>query len=223
MSGAGEKDGSLHLLDAARSSQHCFLEAPDRCCYLWEYWPGRAHNRAQRWIRDLKCSPSQAAACPLRALYKECALVRAAQALRAAAPRSWVEQASWCPIPPSGQAGTGDYDDRLLRLLRLAFAGYDADIRPLLQQSQSLPADHRGRQRVGFGALYGIMSVDASQLLKCALRMELVLFDDVLTTGKHFKCAQARLRERLGPVSISACFLARRVLSAKRRGALGGE
>lgn len=221
MSGARARECSLHLLDPAQRTQHCFLEAADCCRYLWEYLPGRARSRAQRWIRDLKCSPSQAAACPLRAIDKECALVHAAQALRAAAPRSWVEQASWCPIPPSARADASDYDDRLLRLLRLAFAGYDADIRPLLQQSQSLPADHCGRQRVGLAALYEVMSVDTSQLLSRALRMELVLFDDVLTTGKHFKCAQGRLRERLGPVRISACVLARRVLSAKRRGVIG--
>lgn len=113
-----------------------------------------------------------------------------------------------------------DYDDRLLRLLQLAFAGYDADIRPLVHQTASLPADHRGRQRVSFAALYSLTGVDTSQLMQRALRPEVVLFDDVLTTGKHFKCAQARLRERLGPIRISACFLARRVLSAKRCGVL---
>ncbi|HTT07031.1 MAG TPA: hypothetical protein VMF64_17260 [Steroidobacteraceae bacterium] len=223
VSGADAKQCSLHLLDAARRTQHCFLEAGDCCRYLWEYRPGLPRNRAQRWISDLKCRPSQAAARPLRAIYKECALLRAAQALRAAAPRAWVEQASWCPIPPSARAGASDYDDRLLRLLRLAFAGYDVDIRPLLRQSQSLPADHCGRQRVAFAALYEAMTVDTSQLLSCTLRMEVVLFDDVLTTGKHLKCAQLRLRERLGPLSISACVLARRVLVAKRRGVVGAS
>jgi len=116
--------------------------------------------------------------------------------------------------------GTADYDDRLLRLLQLAFAGYDADIRPLIRQSQCLLPDHRGSQRMSFAALYGLISVDVAQLRQRALRLEVVLFDDVLTTGKHFKCAQARLQERLGPISVSACFLARRVLSAKRRGVL---
>lgn len=222
MSGPGAPQSSLRLLDAARRAQHCFLEGADLCRYLWDYLPGRATDRAQRWIRDLKCRPSQAAVWPLRAMYKECAIVRAAQALRTAAPRSWVEQASWCPMPPSAGLGAADYDDRLLRLLQLAFAGYDADIRPLIRQSQSLPADHCRRRRVGFAALYGLMSVDTAQLMKRALRAELVLFDDVLTTGKHFKCAQARLQERLEPMIISACFLARRELAPKRRGVAGG-
>lgn len=223
MSRAGTQERGLHLLDEARRTQHCFLQGTDLCRYLWDYLPGGAPERSQRWIRDLKCNPSQAAACPLRARYKERAIVRAAQALRAAAPRSWVEQVSWCPIPPSAKLGAADYDDRLLRLLQLAFAGYDADIRPLIHQSQSLPADHRRRRRVSFVDLYELMSVDTAQLTKRTLRTELVLFDDVLTTGKHFKCAQARLRERLEPLSISACFLARRVLSPKRRGVIGAS
>lgn len=221
MSGLGVQESSLHLLDAARRAQHCFLEGADYCRYLWDYRPGRGPGQTQRWIHDLKCRPSQAAAWPLRALEKERALVGAAQALRRAAPRSWVEQASWCPIPPSVRPGAADYDDRLLRLLRLAFAGYDADIRPLIRQSESLPADHCRCRRISFSALYQLMSVDMVQVMKRALRRELVLFDDVLTTGKHFKCAQARLQERLEPMRISACFLARRELSAKRRGLVG--
>ncbi|HEX4049866.1 MAG TPA: hypothetical protein VHY19_03185 [Steroidobacteraceae bacterium] len=108
-----------------------------------------------------------------------------------------------------------------MRLLELAFAGYDTDIRPLIRLTRSLPADHRGCRRVSLAALYRLLSVDTAQLMKRALRAELVLFDDVLTTGKHFKCAQARLQEQLGPMSISGCFLARRVLPAKRRGVLG--
>jgi len=220
MSVRGGHGSGLQLLDGVRRAQHCFLEATDRCLYLWDYLPGRARNRAQRWIHSLKCRPSQATACPLHGIYKERALVCAAHALRAAAPRSWVEQVSWCPIPPSMTPGTADYDDRLLRLLQLAFAGYDADIRPLICQSQCLLPDHRASQRMSFAALYGLVSVDAAQLRRRALRLEVVLFDDVLTTGKHFKCAQARLQERLGPINVSACFLARRVLSAKRRGVL---
>ena len=221
MSGFGTQECGLHLLDDARRAQHCFLDSADRCRYLWDYLPGRAPVWPQRWIRDLKCRPSLAAAWPLRAKYKERAIARAAQALRAAAPRSWVEQASWCPMPPSAMPGAADYDDRLLRLLQIAFAGYDADIRPLIHLSQTLPADHCRRRRVSFSALYELMSVDTAQLSRRALRMELVLFDDVLTTGKHFKCAQGRLQERLDPMSISACVLARRVLSQKRRGVYG--
>lgn len=220
MHGSLLEEASLRALDGPGRLQHCFLEAADRCLYLWDYLPGRAHNRAQRCIQDLKCRPSQAAVRPLRGAHKEYAIVHAAQVLRAAAPRSWVEQTSWCPIPPSTRLGAADYDDRLLRLLQLAFAGYDADIRPLIHQAGSLPPDHSGGRRASFAALYELIGVDASQLTKRALRMELVLFDDVLTTGKHFKCAQRRLQEWLGPMSISACFLARRVLSAKRCGVI---
>ena len=212
----------LHLLDEPRRAQHCFLEAADVCRFLWHYTPGPPRTREQRLIGNLKCKPTLAALNALRGLYKEEAILHAARALRAAAPRRWVEQSSWSPIPPSVQVGDADYDDRLLRVLNAAFAGYDADIRPLIRQAQTVSADHRSRERLSFAALYALTRVDTLQLRRRALRSQLVLFDDVLTTGKHFKCAQARLREALGGIPISACVLARRVLTPERCGLPAG-
>lgn len=210
--------GVLRPLEASDREQHCFLDAHDRCHYLWDYRPGRPRTRQQQWIANLKCPPSLAQAVPLRAIYKERAIRQVAQALRGAVPRAWAEQASWVPIPPSICQGDAGYDDRLLRVLRAAFAGYDTDIRPLLAQTHSIRPDHRRLQRSSFEELFALLHLQTAQLAAQPLRGHLVLFDDVLTTGKHFKCAQARVREALGPIAISACFLARRVLAAPRRG-----
>jgi predicted amidophosphoribosyltransferase len=38
-----------------------------------------------------------------------------------------------------------------------------------------------------------------------------ILFDDVLTTGKHFMCCKRRLREHLGDIPVTGLFIARRV------------
>jgi hypothetical protein len=217
MSAGDRLPAALQCLDASGRAHHCFLEPTDCCHYLWEYLPGARRAAARCWIWDLKCRPQEACAAH-RDIRKQRALVFAAQALRAALPREWVEQRSWCPIPPSQAAGEGDYDDRMLRILHMAFAGYDADVRPLLRQVRSMPPDHSRQRRVSFGVLHGLWRVDGDWLARQPLRAELVLFDDVLTTGKHFKCAQARLYEAAGPIRISACFLMRRILSPQRRG-----
>lgn len=209
---------ALHTLQEWQRGQHCFLEPADSCHYLWEYTPGRQCAGAGRWIGNLKCLPSQAAASPLRAIHKERALIAAADALRSALPRAWVEQATWCPIPPSRCCEDRDYDDRLLRVLRQAFQGYDADIRPLIRQSDTAPADHRHRRRLSLQALFDLTSVDARELARGPLRARLVLFDDLLTTGKHYKCAQRHLQGLLGPRIVIGCFLARRLLVASRCG-----
>ncbi len=40
----------------------------------------------------------------------------------------------------------------------------------------------------------------------------IILFDDVLTTGKHFKACERRLREIDPTISIAGIFVARRAL-----------
>ena len=63
--------------------------------------------------------------------------------------------------------------------------------------------------------MYEVLEIDQAALALHAVRGRgIVLFDDVLTTGKHFKCCQRRLREALGTaVPIKGVFVARRVLS----------
>lgn len=211
----------LRSLDHTGRAHHCFLEASDRCHYLWDYVPGAARAQTHRWIWELKGRRWIPAAAAAATRHQRRAIEAAALALRAALPQAWVEQTSWSPIPSSQDSGDAQYDDRLLRLLRMAFGGYDADIRPLIRQIGSSLPDHRGPHRLPFAELHALMRVDEMRVAERPLRPEVVLFDDVLTTGKHFKCAQARLREALGPVCISACFLARRVLSPRRRGLTG--
>ena len=43
-----------------------------------------------------------------------------------------------------------------------------------------------------------------------------VVVDDVLTTGKHYKCCERRLREVLADIPIGGLFVARRVLARRR-------
>jgi hypothetical protein len=44
-----------------------------------------------------------------------------------------------------------------------------------------------------------------------------VLFDDLLTTGKHYKCCERRLREVVADMPVSGLFVARRVLPRRWR------
>jgi predicted amidophosphoribosyltransferase len=49
------------------------------------------------------------------------------------------------------------------------------------------------------------------------VRAQIALFDDVLTSGKHYKCCQRRLREALPSTPIAGVFLARRVIAGRWR------
>ncbi len=221
MSQAATRVG-LRWIDGQLRVEHCYLEPADSCCYLWDYRPGRSRAGCEGIICDLKRRPSEVSRSEVSRRVKLTALDRAASALRQAVPRAWAEDASWCPIPPSGGSNDGEYDDRLACILRTAFEGYDVDIRCLLSQVQSTRPDHWCTRRLSFESLYSLMRVDHTALSQRAVRGHLVLFDDLLTTGKHFKCAQRHLREEAGAgLRITACVLARRVLAPSRLGRRG--
>jgi hypothetical protein len=209
----------LVALDGQMRADHYFLGEADCCVCLADYLPGRrtAANRINQLIANLKCPPSIAAADPRRRLYKRQAIGEVARALRAAVSRSWVERATWIPIPTSRPPPDADYDDRLQRVLRQAFGDYALDLRALLYQSEPTAADHASTRRSSFATLHGLIHLDRQLLALAPPRDRIVLFDDVLTTGKHYKCCERRLREALPQIPISGLFVARRILAGRRR------
>jgi hypothetical protein len=77
----------------------------------------------------------------------------------------------------------------------------------------STEADHNGGSRLTPDALHALMELDIAQLNALPLRQAIMLFDDVLTTGKHFKCCERRLREFVPTnIPIVGVFIARRIL-----------
>jgi hypothetical protein len=204
--------------DLART-EHAYLSAADQCWYLACYVPGSGHRAGEvnRLIANLKSLPSDAALNRRRALHKQRAINAAAAMMRSALTRDLAEDATWVPIPPSRALRDPDFDDRLARIIRRAFAGYDLDVRNLLYQAVSTASDHLGERRISMPALYERIHVNWHALEARPVRTRLVLFDDVLTTGKHFKCCERRLRRVMPDISISGMFVARRALSGRWR------
>jgi hypothetical protein len=209
----------LVALDEQMRTDHCFLGDADDCHCLADYLPGRGTgaNRINQLIANLKCPPSIASSDPRRGRYKRQAIGAVARALRAAVSQSWVEGVTWVPIPTSRPPPDADYDDRLQRVLHQAFIGYALDLRALLYQSQATAADHASARRSSFAALYRLIRLDRQLLTSAPLRDRIVLFDDVLTTGKHYKCCERLLRETPLELPISGLFVARRILASGRR------
>lgn len=189
--------------------QHHYLLPADECRYLLPYRPG-SRDPASALLRAYKCPPRLARCHAAWASHKQAAIEQFASALRASLPQDWVECATWVPIPGSVRRDSPDYDDRLEHTLRLAFRRLDADVRPLLYQAHSSPADHRARRRASLAVLQQRLRIDAGALQ--GVRSRVVLFDDLLTSGKHYRASAARLLAALPGVLVSGCFLARRLL-----------
>ena len=205
----------LTSIDETNREHHAFLEQGDRCFFFGEYfaYKGYQGGGTNQLIFNFKCKPSVAATNPGRRRYKEQAIEFVAAGLRRAMTQADAESMTWVPVPPSKVAGHADYDDRLMRTLAKAFSGYNVDVRSLLRQSMSTEADHNSGSRLTPDALHALMELDIAQLNALPVGQAIVLFDDVLTTGKHFKCCERRLREVVPTnVPILGVFIARRIL-----------
>ncbi|MGA8708409.1 MAG: hypothetical protein WB646_15655 [Steroidobacteraceae bacterium] len=203
----------LIWLDPPQRADHLLLGERDRCAYLAEYPVGAAYREhtLARLIWDFKCAPALARNDWRRQRRKQQAIEKMAAWLRAAVTRKQAECCTWVPIPPSKQRGDPDFDDRLWWTLSLAFRGYDLDLRRLVCQSESTGSDHSAVNRLSEQALYSMLQVDVRELQQQALRKRVVLFDDVLTSGKHFKCCQRRLLECVPQMQVFGLFLLRRL------------
>lgn len=202
----------LTLIDDTNRGDHPYLEANDRCFYFGEYFAGKSYKGGptNQLVFNFKCKPTVAAANAGRAHYKNQAIQTIAQGMRRVIGQENAERYTWVPIPPSKAIGDPDYDDRVLRTLRIAFQGYDSDIRPLIRQTVSTAADHEQEDRLTRDALRAVLEVDMASLQSAPLRNGIILVDDVLNSGKHFKEAEYHLRRTVpNDVGIAGLFAAR--------------
>ena len=81
-----------------------------------------------------------------------------------------------------------------------------------MQLAASTRADHLSAvERLRYQHLLALTSLDARQLAG-ELRPMVVLFDDVLASGKHYRVAKTRIREVVPGQGILGIFVARRAL-----------
>lgn len=203
------------FIDDTNRGQHHYLEPGDRCLFYGEYFAGKGYQGGDtnQLIHNLKIKPTALQKNPARARYKNAAIQEVAAKL-AHLHLNDKEGWTWVPVPTSKCPGHADYDPRLLRILMTAFQGAGADVRPLLRQTASIEADHEAASRIDPDKLLALLQVDVPLLGQQPIRGKgIILFDDVLTSGKHFRACVRRLREVAPEATpIIGMFVARRVI-----------
>ena len=204
----------LSEIDDLSRPEHRFLEPGDRCFFLWEYVPnlGYKFSEANNLILNFKKSPDRKGRPEWR--YKERAIEEIAEAFRISLRPEGLKSVTLVPIPPSGARGSPQYDDRMLRVLRTLSGklGGSLDVRELILQRESTVADHRTDRRQSVEDLLGNYRFDEEAALPEPARI--ALFDDLLTTGRHFKAAEHLLRTRYPDAEVLGIFVARSSRSA---------
>jgi hypothetical protein len=212
----------LTWVDETNRQAYFFLQEDDRCLFFGEFnkglsWSGGPTNQL---IMNYKRTPQEITSSPNGSklqYYKDKAINEIAVGLRRQFNPAAVARLTFVPLPSSKIVGDSDYCDRLEKTLRIAFIGAvpsglgykDVDIRLLLRQTKSTTADHRSHGiRLKYDELLAITEVDIPEISK-PMRQQIVLFDDVLTSGKHYRVAKTRIREVLPMQLIIGVFVAR--------------
>lgn len=120
------------------------------------------------------------------------------------------------PIPPSRSRQDPLYDSRLVDMLHLIKrqTGVDLDIRDCLSFSGQYSASHKSQagNRIGVEQLVNDLQLCPVAGKLTAPPKYIILFDDVLTTGRHYIAAKQKVNQVFPDAVVFGAFLARRII-----------
>lgn len=194
---------------------HSFIRADDEIYFFYEYTSrsGYSFSPGNGMINNLKKDIIKYPPGSRPHDYKLRAITDCAYFLGARLNSEWLAQAVVVPIPPSKSKDDPAYDDRMLRVARsIPVRGGLADVRELITQNGSLrkSSECEAGERPSIDELLAAYSIDES--LSVPIPTKIIILDDVLTTGRHFKAAKTLLSARFPQARIVGIFVARRVL-----------
>ena len=200
-------------------SRYSRLGAGDSFSFLGEYERNNQlpHTETKKIIRKLKKFDSRG-----RQRCNIDAVAHSALALHRVFEVHNLEDVTFVPVPPSKMRDDPLYDDRLMLVLqvfnelRREDSNRPIDIREIVSQSESTKSAHSSFDARDPAQLAELYQVDTVQLAGC--RKKLFVFDDVITTGTHFRAMKCVLQRDRKDVEITGLFLARGVYTSGRTG-----
>lgn len=198
-------------IDDLTRQDHHYLTGDDACYFIGEYTAraGYAYSATNQLILNFKKAMDRRGRPEW--LYKERAIGQAADAFRIAL-RSALNRLTFVPIPPSKAKERPLYDNRLTRMLQAIRSGASLDIRELIIQTASTEAAHTSDVRPTPSMVENLYRIDEE--LTTPTPEFIVVVDDILTTGAHFRAAKSILSNRFPEVSLVGLFIATRAPDA---------
>jgi predicted amidophosphoribosyltransferase len=164
--------------------EHLYLDSSDECYFANSY----------------DC-PQQGGVKPLVISLKlrdEMAVLKATEQLASLLPGEWARKYTFVPMPPSH--GEGDSVKAIVQKLPVA------DVRALVVQSGRTSPSHLG-WRLAPRERSGLLRLDETKATPKPNAV--VIVDDVLSTGSHFRAAKMIVREKWPSMRVIGLFLAR--------------
>ncbi len=200
------KNARLAKFDENTRKDHTYLRAEDDCYFLIEYTARRAFNysEANNFISNFKKKPSVKETYQWK--HKLTAIRDAAETLSRELSKTWLKKSTFVPIPPSKSRKHPEYDDRMSKVLKRLDG---VDVRELVYQAKSMEATHVSTDRHSIEDLVANYRIDED--LADPEPKHIVIVDDMVTAGAHYRAMRRALKKRFPGVSISGVFLARRI------------
>lgn len=201
------RNAKLTEFDKESRQGHYYLSPEDDCFFFVEYTRGKSfsYSDGNSFINNLKKSPKTRGTAQWK--HKQNAIDVAAKTLRRELPKKWLSHATFVPIPPSKARNHPEYDDRMLQIL----AKLNVDVRELVHQRRSMKPTHESENRHTVDEL--VKNYEIDEALSRPIPKHIVIVDDMITAGAHFKAMAKALGDRFLGVQISGVFLSRRVFS----------
>lgn len=200
--------GRLRVIGELELQDHWYLGPVDECVYFGEYTAraGYAHSATNQLILNLKKKPETRGTPQWR--YKEKAIRDIGHAIARNLTPEGLAQITIVPIPPSKPPGSPSYDDRMAQVARAV--GPNIDLREVLVTTCEREAMHVAQNHRDPDALRATLTLDRDLL--APLPIQVLLLDDVLTTGCSFRTCKAMLLEAWPDAKVFGLFVARRVI-----------
>jgi len=199
----------LTEVDELICQDHYYLTAEDKCYFLGEYTArkGYTYSATNGLIINIKKSVEKRGTPQWK--YKRQAIAKAAASFRSAICENFINSVTCVPIPPSKKKTDPLYDDRVIRLIHAIRPTPPLDLRELVVQAESTTAVHDSAIRKTPEELEELYRIDQN-LLK-PIPVAIAIFDDVLTTGAHFRAMKSIISKSFKNIPIFGFFVARRV------------
>ncbi|EGN2615831.1 hypothetical protein IIF13_001620 [Salmonella enterica] len=197
----------LTRIDELIREQHYYLEDGDLCYFFGEYTArqGAAYSETNQLIMNLKKGNERRGLQDYR--YKGIATERIARMITSTIGN--LDEYTFVPVPPSKCQSDAAYDDRMTAILRIAQTLNPVmDYRELVLQNVSTVASHASAaNRPSPDEIMANYRLDEN--LRAGCRDNIVIFDDVLTAGSHFKAMKRFLLQFFPEANILGLFVAR--------------
>jgi hypothetical protein len=200
---------SFIKIDELRRSDHEYLIEEDECYYLMEYIPIKhgIYNPENDIIMNFKKKMDRKGKAEWP--YKAIDTKRIAQFFIQTLAARKKPDIIFVPIPPSKVKGDPMYDDRMVQLVSLITDGCpNSEYREILSINKNMPSFHNSEDRPSPEELIKYLHVDKA-LCKNKKKI-IVIVDDILTSGSHFKACKQLLKEQFPGSQIIGLFIGRR-------------